>query len=104
MSAWSRWTSSPDLTNLIGRKPRSRGLDYRHGACTQCGRESFLPMPGACGIASFAMSAVILVGMIGCGATHDTLGSTTMHVVHIQQEVSPRILYARRGDVIMWHN
>ena len=51
-----------------------------------------------------AAAVLALVGLAGCGVTHVTEQSVTVHDVHIRQEVTPRMLFARRGDQIRWHN
>jgi hypothetical protein len=51
-----------------------------------------------------AVAMLALMEVAGCGATHVTERSGRVHDVHILQEVTPRMLYARRGEEIRWHN
>jgi hypothetical protein len=59
---------------------------------------------GAETIGELALAATLAGGLGGCGGTPLGDRSMTVHTIRIQQEVSPRILYVRKGDEVRWQN
>lgn len=72
--------------------------------CQQGTWQRFLHKTTSGAVVRLTAAILALVGLAGCGVSHVTDKSVTVHDVHIRQEVTPRMLYARKGDEIRWHN
>ena len=92
----------PDVsTQARFSKPDDRARPPAHRLRRgQCLRST----PGRNAITALALAVTLAAGLDGCGGTPLSHRSMTVHTIRIQQEVSPRILYVRKGDEVRWQN